>query len=201
MLNLHVLIGKSMSGKSTVLNHLRDTGIQRLITTTNRPKRTGEENHKEYHFVDQQQLQNDLKNDHAIAPRFYHVANGDTWCYYLSTNELQSAINQSQQNATLILDLKGFVDLTHYLNNHPQYDVKLHGWFLNTPLRTRLERYVNGPRHNEDPHEVIRRFYMDEFKDFNQINDPKFVKKYKLKLINDDHPADIILKSIKEGES
>ena len=187
-----------MSGKSTVLNQLQKAGIKRLITNTNRPQRTGEKNHQEYHFVNKQQLKTDISQNHTIAPRFYYVANDAVWCYYLSTNELQSVINQNLKDVTLILDLKGFIDLKQYFKDHPNSQIKIQGWFLDTPLKIRLSRYVNGPRHNEDPREVIRRFYMDEFKDFNQINDPNFIKKYHIKVINDDHPEKIILDTIKK---
>lgn len=51
-----VLVGASGSGKTTVSNRLSEYGIQRLVTTTTRPKRPGEEDGVDYYFVKETDL-------------------------------------------------------------------------------------------------------------------------------------------------
>jgi len=51
---LVIITGSSGAGKSTVLEELlkdKKLGLMRLVTCTTRDKRTGERNHREYHFL------------------------------------------------------------------------------------------------------------------------------------------------------
>lgn len=181
MLYLHLIIGKSLSGKSTLCDQLEKRDIPQIITTTTRPKREHEINGRDYHFTNLGQALNDIENDQAIAPRKYHVANGETWYYYLSYKELKRLSSKSQHHnlqRTLILDGQGFIDLINYLKVHTELDVKIIPWYLNVDLYTRLKRYVDGQRQHEDPREVVRRLYMDEFHDFKMMDDPKFIKSH-----------------------
>lgn len=181
MLYLHLIIGKSLSGKSTLCDQLEKRDIPQIITTTTRPKREHEVNGRDYHFTNLGQALNDIENDQAIAPRKYHVANDETWYYYLSYKELKHLSNKSQHHnlqRTLILDGQGFIDLINYLKVHTELDVKIIPWYLNVDLYTRLKRYVNGQRQHEDSREVVRRLYMDEFHDFKMMDDPKFIKSH-----------------------
>lgn len=51
---LFILTGKSSTGKDTLLNQLVTSGISiaRLVPYTTRPTREGEEEGREYHFVE-----------------------------------------------------------------------------------------------------------------------------------------------------
>lgn len=46
-----VLVGKTCSGKSTVAKILEDKGYRRIVTYTTRPKRAGEIDGTDYHFI------------------------------------------------------------------------------------------------------------------------------------------------------
>ena len=49
-----ILVGKSGSGKSTVLRALTDRGFHRITTCTTRPMRKGEVDGRDYHFLDEE---------------------------------------------------------------------------------------------------------------------------------------------------
>jgi guanylate kinase len=53
MKNLYVIVGKSASGKDTILNSLIDKGIgNKIISHTSRPIREGEVDGFSYYFMD-----------------------------------------------------------------------------------------------------------------------------------------------------
>lgn len=175
MLHIHLLMGPTLSGKSTIENQLVQLGIRKLLTTTDRPMRKGEASGIDYYFVNPQQVQHDLKTGYAAAPRTYHVANGQNWTYYLwlTPDRLQHLAKTNDQ-VSLVLDYQGFLDLNQYLQDHHLTDqITIHGWYLNIDLKTRLHRYLDGDRQVEDPKEVIRRLYDDEFHAFTDLNDPQ----------------------------
>lgn len=45
-----ILVGKSCSGKDTVVKELTKMGYNKIVTCTTRPPRPGEINGREYHF-------------------------------------------------------------------------------------------------------------------------------------------------------
>lgn len=183
-LNIHVIIGKSLSGKSTLLNQLQKLGthqVPKLITNTTRPQREHEQNGRDYHFVTNKQYQQDIKQNIAIAPRSYNVAHNQTWYYYLSQTELNKYLyNPVTNHVALILDYQGAKDLKAYINKfnntHINDNITVTIWYLDVNIKTRLTRYLLGPRSNEDPKEVIRRLYDDEYHAFNDLDDPKIIE-------------------------
>lgn len=187
-------MGKTLSGKSYLQNHLADTAhqIPKIITTTTRPKRFNEVDGLDYFFITPTQANQAIINHSAIAPRKYQVANGQTWTYYLDPNTLyQTLITAPHHTASLVLDLQGFLDLTAYVNDarhrqiHPwMADLKIEPIYLDVDLFTRLKRYVDGNRHTENAKEVLRRLYDDEFRAFNRLKDPDFISRYHIKTIH-----------------
>lgn len=188
-IQLHVIMGKTLSGKSTAMAQLKALGINRLLTTTTRPIRKTEQPNTEYYFVNDQQYQNDLANQNAIAPRTYHVANGDYWHYYLNK---QTLINTESLSNVLILDAAGYMELhtAITLSDDPNLNqIDIHGWYLDVDLKTRMHRYVNGERQNENPKEVLRRLYDDEFNAFQNLDqlesNQAFAKEYSIRTVHD----------------
>lgn len=184
---IDVIIGKSLSGKTTGLKEILTTikiinevnpnsvKITRLKTTTTRPKRKEDKINPQYYFIDKQTLQNS-NLDNIIAERTYDVIQNNQptqWSYFIDRQKLINDINKYQR-VLLILDWKGFNDLhtaisaDHLLNQHYQ----IQGWYLNIPLKIRLQRLtdINSPRHSDDPKESLRRLYYDEFVDFKDLD-------------------------------
>lgn len=52
-----ILTGKSGSGKTTVARELEKHGFKRAVTCTTRPRRTGEEDGVDYHFLSSKQFE------------------------------------------------------------------------------------------------------------------------------------------------
>ena len=193
MSTVYLIMGKTLSGKSYLQNLLQTQHqIPKIITATTRPKRHGETDKQDYYFVTTRTADSQIANHEAIAPRRYHVANGQTWTYYLDPNHLYKILKTAPKHAaSLILDAQGFVDFITYINDKRHrarfpwlVDLMIVPIYLNVDLKTRLTRYVNGPRHSEDPKEVLRRLYDDEFCAFKRLDNPKFIKKYHIQVIS-----------------
>lgn len=61
-----ILTGKSGSGKTTVARELEKHGFKRAVTCTTRPRRTGEEDGVDYHFLSSKQFEK-LEKEGAFA--------------------------------------------------------------------------------------------------------------------------------------
>lgn len=190
MFTLNVIMGKTLSGKSTTIQHLEKLNIPTLVTTTTRPKRTGEINNVDYIFINDNDYEHESKIGNVIAPRKYKVANHQTWYYFINKSTLIDIIeNNPGNNVTLITDPIGYFELKDYLKN-PNIDSKLKniqikGWYLDVPLKTRMRRYLSSSRQNENPQEVLRRLYDDEFHAFKILNDAIVVKKNNITVVKD----------------
>lgn len=193
---LIVIMGKSLSGKSYLQNRLVKAGFPKLITTTSRPKREHEQNGVDYYFVDSN---NKISDETKLALREYHVANGETWEYYLSRDELINKMSHLPV-ATLILDLKGYLMLQQQLlqqqlaelqsKNSKLNNINILGLYLDTPLKTRLHHYLDTDRQNESEKEFVRRLYDDETNAFKELEDPNFARNHKILVINPDNGFD-----------
>lgn len=198
--NIYIIIGKSLSGKTTLLNKVinnRSNAVTQLVTTTTRPKRS-EETGKEYHFIKQEEY-NPKK---AIAPRVYKVANQkeNYWTYFLSTDELKAfEENPQYQNAIMIIDYQGYLDLEKYIDRHTELSIQ--GIYLNVDLITRLNRYLSTERKNDDAKETLRRLYKDEFVDFKgldiQTEDERLVNHKIHTFTNSNDAINFLLKAIR----
>lgn len=165
MKHIHVLLGKTLSGKSYVQKELETLYVSPIITSTTRPKRANETNGINYHFVDNKQYQKDIADHKAICIREYNVAHDQTWAYYLNTEQL----NQLNPQNSIILDYEGFKDLKDYIVYH-NLEITLHVWYLNIDLKTRIDRHFKY-RYHEDETEMLRRLYKDEIAFQNILND------------------------------
>lgn len=162
---LNVIMGPTFSGKTTVLQKILSQNPQahRIVTTTTRPPRLHEQNCRDYYFVSNRQALLDRDQGLQIAPRSYRVANNEIWTYYLSAQNLK---NLAQINF-LIIDYSGYLELEAYLAQHPELNIQLHGYLLDTDLRVIFQRIANSSRQNENPKETLRRLYDDTFNAFN----------------------------------
>jgi guanylate kinase len=103
-----VLLGKSASGKTTILNKLVDEtnlGLNRWVSYTTRPRRQNEVNGYDYHFIPLETF----KTLSLVDERVYHTnVNGhsETW-YYGHTDEP----NTIDKDFIVIADPDGFRQL------------------------------------------------------------------------------------------
>ena len=87
---LFVLVGKSCSGKSTILHEvLAKLDIPVLLSQTTRPPRNGEIDGKEYKFVDMHTFDSDYKNEDVLEYDCYRIDSiKQTWVYYTKKSDL-----------------------------------------------------------------------------------------------------------------
>lgn len=84
-MKLYCIMGKSGSGKDTILErllHMRND-LTPIITYTTRPMRSGEKNGKEYYFVTPQVFEKLKNNNSVIEYRKYNTTQGE-WVYFMA---------------------------------------------------------------------------------------------------------------------
>ena len=103
--NLLIIIsGVSGVGKSEVMKRLLtypELNIQKLITTTTRPPRTGEINGQDYYFVSREEFLKSIKNNQFLE----HIEYNNNY-YGTSLNSLEKSL--LTKNILLIIDVRGF---------------------------------------------------------------------------------------------
>lgn len=164
MLNIHVIIGKSLSGKTYVSNKL---SLPRLVTSTTRKKRDGEVSGADYHFISDKQYQEAKKNGVVLAERSYKLADDSVVHYFVDLGVLNS-LKDEVRDLVVILDYQGYRELMTDLSFYT--DFSLHGHYLDIDLKERMRRSFNEDRSSEDVKEVLRRLYYDEFIDFEELD-------------------------------
>ena len=87
---LFVILGKSCSGKTTILNEvLSKLEIPVLMSYTTRPPRNGEIDGKEYKFVDMHTFDTDYKNEDILEYDVFRIDSiRQTWVYYTKKSDL-----------------------------------------------------------------------------------------------------------------
>lgn len=87
---LFMILGRSASGKDTIFaNLIKDPmlALKPVVTYTTRPKRHGEEEGVQYHFVDEHRMYEIENEGRIIEKRVYHTKMGD-WYYFTVEGEI-----------------------------------------------------------------------------------------------------------------
>ncbi len=107
-----ILVGKSASGKDTILQQvLKLSNYKPIVSTTSRPKRNNEKEGVDYYYVSKEQFKELIADDELIEYREYHTLLNnvaDTWYYGIQKRELDP-----NTKYITILDLNGarsFID-------------------------------------------------------------------------------------------
>ena len=128
-----VLSGASASGKTEAAKYLQQNyGIPKIITTTTRQKRIGEEDGRDYFFVTIEKFKEMIENQEFVEYTFY---NGN---YYGSTK------NQIQPNRCVVIDPQGMLAYRALDNK----DIVI--FYLDCDDDTRFERMLlRGDRYED----------------------------------------------------
>ena len=159
MYKIICLIGKSGSGKDTIIQKLRaDLKIPIAISFTSRPMRTGEIQDLTYHFVSDNYFEGNKEK--FIEQRLYKVINQDgtkgIWRYGLTEESFEEGTN------LVIVDVNGYKALRKFFGRD-----NVLPFFIHCSDATRLNRILlRGDGSNKL--EVMRRFEADE-KDFKEF--------------------------------
>ena len=157
------IMGKSSSGKDSIYRQLeadQELGLRRLVIYTTRPIRDGEENGREYFFVDENKLKEFRRNGKLIEARTYQMVYGP-WTYFTADDGQVSVGNDSYLG---IGTLESFVKLREYYGDDVMRPV-----YIEVEDGERLERALARERTQEVPkyEEMCRRFLADS-KDFSE---------------------------------
>lgn len=151
-------MGKSSSGKDSIYRQLeadQELGLRRLVIYTTRPIRDGEENGREYFFVDENKLKEFRRNGKLIEARTYQTVYGP-WTYFTADDGQVSVGNDSYLG---IGTLESFVKLREYYGDDVMRPV-----YIEVEDGERLERALARERTQEVPkyEEMCRRFLADQ---------------------------------------
>lgn len=163
MSKIIALVGCSASGKDTLLKELvsRYRYIP-IISTTSRPKRKGEKEGVEYHFLTKEQVEEELKQNKFAEYRCYKVASGEEWLYGIRKQDIKL---DDDNIYVMIVDVDGLIAIRNYVNS-AGYKKVLTGIYIDCSGYIRLRRSLEreGIMSDMQVTEVCRRFLDDMVK-------------------------------------
>ena len=150
---LFCLIGKSCSGKTTILNEvLSKLEIPVLMSYTTRPPRNGEIDGKEYKFVDMHTFDTDYKNEDILEYDVFRIDSlKETWVYYSKKSDLLLP-NTSQIKIVSPTGLAQLMSNKELKNN-------IVSIYIDSPDKLRQKRYLTRAI---SPDNMNDRFKRDE---------------------------------------
>lgn len=167
MQNMFIIIGKSSSGKDTILKKLlhskKKLNIKGYVPYTTRPKRSNEKNGKDYFFIQNSEFDRLIKDGKMLEYREYNI-NGSIWKY--------GTVNDSQlktsQDIILIQNLEAYISL---LSSKISENINIVPIYIELNDKERLFRAINRESSQIFPNyqEVCRRFLADS-NDFSEKN-------------------------------
>ena len=161
---IHMLMGKSSSGKDTIKNLLlkkftlsewEKFHLSEVTMYTTRPIRTGEENGKDYWFVDDDFLEEAKRNHKIVEKRSYQTMHG-VWNYFTYAD----SINLNHNNYIYLNTLEAY----HKLVSFYQQEQIIPYYIYVKDDGERLQRALNRERQQKNPKytELCRRYISDE---------------------------------------
>lgn len=154
MKKIILIAGKACAGKDTLVKAImEEMDLPMALSFTTRPMREGETQGVEYDFIDEQSFW-DLYGYNMLAEHTsYEVANGDTWYYGLTKEELEK-----DEYVLAIVNPHGVEQIKKI------YGDKVVVVYVTADDRERIYRYIERDTGNNVA-ECCRRFLADE-KDF-----------------------------------
>lgn len=150
------LEGKSCSGKDSVANELCQMGYKRAITYTTRPKRIGEVNDRDYHFISEGTFLNMIKENKFLEYKKYKTKEG-IWYYGSCLEDVISG------RKVIILTPDGAKKLKEKIP-----DISL--IFLNTSNKEIKKRMKNRMKLSGENKKELKRRYKSDKKDFKKVD-------------------------------
>ena len=152
-----ILMGKSGSGKDTIASLLKKNGFKDIVPYTTRPKRVGEEEGVQYHFLTQDEFEKLREDNFFIESRNYNALFG--YCSYGTSYESLS----TEGDNLLITTPEAYSNiLTKISDRNSPYIEGLHliPVYLDVDERTLKERLYN--RANKETDEELKDKLMRE---------------------------------------
>lgn len=181
---LVALMGKTCSGKDTLVNELAKKKWKRIVTYTSRPKRKGEKDGVNYHFISEEDFASKIEEGFFAEWKSYNVG-GKIWYYGSPLKELEEAESDNKKHI-IILTPAGVRDVKKHINN-------LFTVYLYSNHATILKRL----KERKDKNDTIERRMKADDEDF---KDAIFLANKILYNNNHDKLADVVTKFIKLSE-
>lgn len=187
---LFVILGPTLSGKTTLLNKLLTYSqlqsfvptlrhpLNHLLTHTTRPPRENEVPGRDYIF---ETAMPKTGKANRLAVRTYHTAHQRTWSYWIDRRDLAET-----KHPLLITDPQGFLDLKAAL----EPAARVHALLIDPDPALLIHRAVKSPRHIEDPAETLRRLD-DDLTVFAKFQEQQPHRNYTLLVPDHDGELDI----------
>lgn len=160
MINILVLIGKTCSGKDTIVKELvKKHKYKRIITYTTRPMRKGERQDITYHFISEDDFKHKIEEGFFAEWKTYDTEFG-VWHYGTAFKDLEN----SKDNSVIILTLDGFREVKDKLDDRV---TSIYIYANNSTIKKRLAS------RGDDKNEAERRLEHDneDFKGIeNEVN-------------------------------
>ena len=142
MVDILVLIGKTASGKDTISDELiKRYGYKRIITYCTRPLRNGEVNGKTYHFINEDDFVNKVKDGFFAEFKTYDTKFG-TWYYGTALEDLEKA----DSNSIIILTPNGYRDIVKTIYKKP---ISIYLYANDETIKKRLIKRGDNPEEAE----------------------------------------------------
>ena len=108
-----VLIGKTSSGKTSIVNKLiSEHNFKKIVTFTSRPKRKREVNNVDYHFITKKEFKGKIDEGFFVEWKAYTTVE-DVWYYGTALEDLKNVEN----NCVIILTPDGFREVKDKLED------------------------------------------------------------------------------------
>ena len=133
MITILILVGKTASGKDTILNQLvKKHGYKKIVTYTSRPMRKGEKQDVTYHFTSPQEFQKMIEQGLFAEYKTYNTEFG-VWYYGTALVDLENADDKS----VIILTPDGYRDVVNKLSKKP---ISIYLYANNSTIKKRLKK-------------------------------------------------------------
>lgn len=156
---IFVIMGKSATGKDTIFRRLlkdKELNIKEIVPYTTRPVRIGEKEGREYHFVNEEEMNKLQTAGRIVEHRQYNTVHG-IWHYFtVDDNDDVKSINARY---AMIATLEAYVQLCEYYGRDCIVPI-----YIEVEDFERLKRGIRREKHQQSPscEEVCRRFIADE---------------------------------------
>lgn len=170
MANLVYIMGKSSAGKDTVYQRIKDEiDTNQYVPYTTRPKRDGEQEGREYNFLNREQFEELQKQEKVMEYRNYNVINAkgekDIWTYATIADSQW----EKQGDFLSIGTLESYVSIMKYLEEHPEKNLNILPVYIFVDENEREKRARKREESQAKPNyeEMIRRLKADNI-DFSE---------------------------------
>ncbi len=165
---LFCILGKSASGKTTILNEvLSKIDIPVLLSNTTRPKRDNEVNGVDYNFIDMHTFDTDYKNENILEYDVFRIDSlKQTWVYYTKKSDLLL-------DTTSQIKIVSPTGLAQLMSNKELRD-NIVSIYIDADDKLRKKRYLTraiSPDNMNDRFERDDRNFQHLFTDYIIIND------------------------------